>query len=368
MRRALMSPARLSSSLNEKPFPAKRRLVAVVKTTRESFVLGKTTIAPGKRATIDLPLSLLSDHTPITLTVQVIHGKKPGPVLLIDGAVHGDEVNGVEIIRRVVRHSALKSMAGTLIAVPIVNVYGFLTNTRYLPDRRDLNRSFPGSASGSLASRLAHLYMTEVVSKASHGIDLHTGAIHRPNFPQIRCDYSDPDVRTMAKSFGVPVILNAALRDGSLRKAARDRGIPFLVYEAGEALRFDDVSIRAGVQGIIRVMGDMGMIRKRRQHKAPTEPVISRSSVWLRAPEGGIFRAKAKLGAQVAKGDTLGTISSPFGEGELPIISSADGIVIGKNNLPNVNQGDGIFNVARVSDPDAAADAVDIFQDDWEQM
>lgn len=339
----------------------------MVKSAREPFVLGQTKIAPGTRATVDLPLSLLSDHTPITLTVQVIHGKRPGPTLLVDAAVHGDEVNGVEIIRRVVGHSALKRMAGTLIAVPIVNVYGFLTNTRYLPDRRDLNRCFPGSPSGSLASRLAHLYMTEVVAKATHGIDLHTAAIHRSNFPQLRCDFSDPDVRKLALSFSVPVILNAALRDGSLRSAARDLGIPFLVYEAGEALRFDEVSIRAGVQGIIRVMGDLGMIKQRRQHAAPIEPVISRSSTWLRAPEGGIFRAHAKLGAQVANGDKLGTIASPFGESEFPIICTTDGIVIGRNNLPNVNQGDGIFNIARVSDPDAAAEAVDIFQDDWEQ-
>lgn len=349
------------------PSQTKQRHVVVGKAAREPFVLGGTSIAPGTRATIDLPLSLLSDHTPITLTVKVIHGKRPGPTLLIDAAVHGDEVNGVEIIRRVVRHSALKTMAGTLIAVPIVNVYGFLTNTRYLPDRRDLNRSFPGSPTGSLASRLAHLYMTEVVSKATHGIDLHTAAIHRSNLPQLRCDYTDPDVRKMALSFGVPVILNAALREGSLRGAARDLGTPFLVYEAGEALRFDEVSIRAGVQGIIRVMGDMGMIKQRRQHEAPTEPVISRSSTWLRAPEGGIFRARAKLGAQVAEGDNLGIIASPFGDSEFPIICSTDGIVIGRNELPNVNQGDGIFNIARVADPDAASEAVDSFQDNWEQ-
>jgi predicted deacylase len=288
-------------------------------------------------------------------------------VLAINGAVHGDEVNGVEIIRRVLRHSAIKRMAGTLIAVPIVNVYGFLTNIRYLPDRRDLNRSFPGSPTGSLASRLAHLYMTEVIANATHGIDLHTAAIHRSNFPQIRCDLSNPKVREMAMSFGVPVILNAAMRDGSLRKAASDMNIPVLAYEAGEALRFDEVSIRAGVQGIIRVMGDLGMIRQRRQDEAPTDPVISRSSVWVRAPEGGIFRARAKLGAQVSIGDQLGIIASPFGDSEFPIEAPTDGILIGRNNLPNVNQGDGVFNIARVDDPDAAADAIDIFQDDWEQ-
>ncbi|MBL6931387.1 MAG: succinylglutamate desuccinylase/aspartoacylase family protein [Rhodospirillales bacterium] len=339
----------------------------MVKSSREPFVLGKTTIAPGTHATIDLPLSLLSDHTPITLTVQVKHGKQPGPTLLVNGAVHGDEVNGVEIIRRVLRHSAIKHMSGTLIAVPIVNVYGFLTNVRYLPDRRDLNRSFPGSPKGSLASRLAHLYMTKVVAKSTHGIDLHTAAIHRSNFPQIRCDLSNPDARAMAMSFGVPVVLNAALREGSLRKAAIDAGIPFLVYEAGEALRFDEVSIRAGIQGIIRVMGDLGMIRQRRRDEAPAYPVISRSSFWVRAPEGGIFRARAKLGARVFAGNHLGTIASPFGDSEFPIECPTDGIVIGRNNLPNVNQGDGIFNIARVDDPEAAAEAIDVFQEDWEQ-
>lgn len=339
----------------------------MVKAGRDPFTLGGISIAPGEIATVDLPLSLLSDHTPIELTVKVIHGKRPGPVLLVNGAIHGDEVNGVEIIRRVLRHSAIKNMAGTLIAVPIVNVYGFLTNIRYLPDRRDLNRSFPGSATGSLASRLAHLFMTEIVAKASHGIDLHTAAVHRSNFPQIRCDLSNPEVRKMAKSFGVPVILNAALRDGSLRKAGIEQNVPFLVYEAGEALRFDEVSIRAGVHGIIRVMGDLGMIRQRRRDEAPTEPVISRSSVWVRAPEGGIFRARAKLGAKVTKGSRLGIIASPFGDSEFQIECPADGIVIGRNNLPNVNQGDGVFNIARVDDPEAAAEAVDIFQDDWEQ-
>ncbi len=339
----------------------------MVKVSREPFLLGDESIAPGTRKTIDLPLSLLSDHTPITLTVQVVHGRKPGPTLFVSGAVHGDEVNGVEIIRRVLRLSALKRLAGTVIAVPIVNVYGFLTNTRYLPDRRDLNRSFPGSSAGSLASRLAHLYMNEVVAKSTHGIDLHTAAIHRSNFPQIRCDLSIPEARQMAESFGVPVILNAALRPGSLRQAAIEKGVPVIVYEAGEALRFDEVSIRAGVKGVVRVLGDLGMIRRRRLDQAPAAPVISRSSVWVRAPEGGIFRARTKMGSQVSVGDLLGTIASPFGESEFPIECPADGIVIGRNNLPNINQGDGIFNIARVDDTDAATEAIDIFQDDWEQ-
>ena len=339
----------------------------MAKNSRAPFELDNSSVEAGTRKTIDLPLSLLSDHTPITLSVQVIHGRQDGPTLILSGALHGDEVNGVEIIRRVLRHSSLRRLSGTLVAVPIVNVYGFLTNTRYLPDRRDLNRSFPGSPRGSLASRLAHLFMTEVVARGTHGIDLHTGAVHRENFPQIRCNLADPTVRDMALNFGVPVVLNAAMRPGSLRQAAIAENVPFLVYEAGEALRFDEVAIRAGVKGILRVMGHLGMIQQRRRDEAPTDPVISRSSVWVRASEGGILRARAKLGARVTEGSLLGVIASPFGDHESRIECPAEGILIGRNNLPNVNEGDGIFNIARVDDPDAAQEAVDIFQDDWEQ-
>lgn len=336
------------------------------KTVRPPFVLNGTEVLAGTRATIDLPLSLLSDHTPITLTTEIVHGREPGPILLINGAIHGDEVNGVEIVRRVLRQSALRRMRGTLIAVPIVNVYGFLTNTRYLPDRRDLNRSFPGSSTGSLASRLANLFFTEIVVRADFGVDLHTAAIHRDNFPQIRGDLSRLDVREAAMAFGVPVVLNAALRDGSLRKAAIEADTPVLVYEAGEALRFDEVSIRAGVQGIMRVMAHLGLIAPRARDKLPAETIVARRSTWIRAPEGGIFRARAKLGKRVVEGGVMGTVADPFGEDEFPIVSTCEGVVIGRNNLPNVNQGDGLFNIARMDDPDAAAEAIDTFQDDWE--
>ncbi|MDX1484035.1 MAG: succinylglutamate desuccinylase/aspartoacylase family protein [Alphaproteobacteria bacterium] len=344
-----------------KPEPA-----AKARGTETGFDFSGTVVAPGHRATVDLPLSLLSDHTPITLTAEIVHGRRPGPVLLINGAVHGDEVNGVEIIRRVLRQAALRRLSGTLIAVPIVNVYGFLTNTRYLPDRRDLNRSFPGSSHGSLASRLAHMFLTNIVKRADYGIDLHTAAIHRENFPQIRGDLSHPAVRDLAMAFGVPVVLNAALRQGSLRKAAIESDVPFLVYEAGEALRFDEVAIRAGVRGVLRVMSHLGMIAPRRWREAKTEPTIARRSTWIRAPEGGIFRAGIKLGERVAADEVLGIIADPFGEMEFPIHCSCDGVLIGRNNLPNVNQGDGLFHVARVDDPDAAAEAIEIFQDDTE--
>jgi predicted deacylase len=248
------------------PNPEKRKPVAKVKpaakakNTREPFEIGGVSVAAGERATIDLPISVLFDHTPMTLTVRVVHGREPGPVLLVCAAVHGDEINGVEVIRRLLRMTNLSKLKGTLVAVPVVNTFGFLNQTRYLPDRRDLNRSFPGSPKGSLTSQLAHLFNTEVVAKCTHGIDLHTGAIHRTNFPQIRAVMTDPDVRSMAQAFGVPLLLNAKIRPGSLRGVGGDYGIPFLVYEAGEALRYDGTSIRAGFRGVVNVMRYLDML------------------------------------------------------------------------------------------------------------
>ncbi len=218
-------------------------------------------IAAGTRETVELPVSVLANHTPISLPIHVIHGTKPGPAFFISGAVHGDEILGVEIVRRVVSHNALKELAGTLLAVPIVNAFGFLNHSRYMPDRRDLNRSFPGSDHGSLASLLADLFMQEVVLRSQYGIDLHTAALHRTNLPQIRIAPDEPELLKLAKLFAPPVILISKLREGTLRQCARDQGVKVLLYEAGEALRFDEVAIETGVTGILRVMTSSKMIR-----------------------------------------------------------------------------------------------------------
>ncbi len=207
----------------------------------DDFVIGGETIPLRSRRMIELPLPPLYTHSPLTLPVHVVRGAKSGPRLFVSAALHGDELNGTEIIRRLLNQTVLKRLRGTLVAVPIVNVYGLIHQSRYLPDRRDLNRSFPGSVKGSLAARLAHLFMTEIVHNCTHGIDLHTGAIHRSNLPQIRANLDDEETARLADSFGVPVLLNANLRDGSLREAAAEHGIPMLLYEAGEALRFGEV-------------------------------------------------------------------------------------------------------------------------------
>ena len=326
-----------------------------------SFVIGNVAVRPGERRIIDLPITELSTHTPMTMPVQVICGRKRGPRLFVCAALHGDEISGVEIIRRVLKLSALRRLRGTLVAVPIVNVFGFVSLSRYLPDRRDLNRSFPGSPTGSLASRLAHLFLGEIAAKCTHGIDLHTGAVHRVNYPQIRADLDNPESSRMATSFGVPVVVNASLRDGSLRQAAGKQGVPVIVYEAGEALRFDELSIRAGVQGVVRVMRALNMLPARKPGRRRLDPIIARSGTWVRAPASGILRASTVLGSQVRVGASLGFISDSFGENEVDVKSPSDGILIGRTNLPLVHEGDGLFHIVRVEGRQVVAETLDAF-------
>lgn len=322
-------------------------------------------IEPGTRVSIELPAGRLYTHAPMFIPVHVISGKLNGPRLFLSAAIHGDEINGVEIIRRLLKLPALKKLRGTIIAIPVVNVHGFINHSRYLPDRRDLNRTFPGSEKGSLAARMANLFMTEIVEKSTHGIDLHTGAIHRSNLPQVRANLGDEETERLAMAFDVPVVISSTLRDGSLREAAAECGIPMLLYEAGEALRFDEISIRAGVKGITNVMRELGMLPagspKSKKHM---DPVVAHSSSWVRAPETGILRAMIPLGAKVQKGALMGIVSDPFGEDEAEIITPFSGIVIGRTNLPLVNEGDALYHVARFDDIKGVEAKVDEFQEE----
>jgi len=329
-------------------------------------VIGEREIRPGERVNVNVPLPSLYTQSPVFLPVQVMHGRRSGPCLFITAAIHGDEINGVEIIRRLMGWKSLRHLRGTLLAVPVVNVYGFVRQKRYLPDRRDLNRCFPGSETGSLAARLAFTLIREVVERSTHGVDLHTGAIHRDNLPQVRTSLQDDDEDNLAlaRVFGAPVILGSELRDGSLRAEAASRGIPLLVYEAGEALRFDELAIRAGLRGIQCVMRHLGMIRSshvRRSHRA-VEPMVARSSLWVRAHQSGVLRSLTPLGSRVKKGDCLGIITDPFRNLEDPVDAPASGVVIGRTNLPLVTEGEALYHIARFGRPQEAADTVERFQ------
>ena len=244
--------------------------------------------------------------------------------------------------------------------MPIVNVHGFLDQSRYLPDRRDLNRSFPGSPKGSIAARLANTFTLQILANADYGIDLHTGAINRSNLPQIRANLDDVQTLDIATAFGAPVIINSNIRDGSLRQCASDRGLPILIYEAGEALRFDETSIRAGMRGILDVMRHIGMLPASKTPKRIT-PIVARSTQWVRAGVSGIVSGKIKLGSTVKKGQRLAVISDPLGEDEENVVSPFDGIVIGRSNLPLAHEGDALFNLSSFSDVPKAADVVETF-------
>ena len=312
------------------------------------FCMAKITVPPGTRASIDLPAGYLYTHTPLSIPVHVVHGRKQGPCLVVSAAVHGDEINGVEIIRRMLRLPALRRLSGTLVAVPVVNVLGFVGRSRYLPDRRDLNRCFPGNDRGSVAARLAWLFRTEVLSRASHVVDLHTAAIHRDNLPQIRADLDDAGAEALARAFGVPVVIHSPIPDGSLRSAARNLEVPAVTFEGGEALRFDESAIRAGLRGLQRVMRHLGMLAASRSGRKPAESqYIADSSSWVRASQDGILRAVVALGDRVRRGQPLGWISDPFGDREAVVAANAPGLVIGRTNLPLVHQGEALFHIAR---------------------
>lgn len=312
---------------------------------------------------LELPLGRRVTRREMVLPVEVVHGKQPGPRLFVCAAVHGDEINGVEIIRRLLRRPLLHRLRGALIAVPIVNVFGFVGLSRYLPDRRDLNRSFPGSSKGSLAGRIAHTFLTEIVENATHGIDLHTGAVHRSNLPQVRAWLDDKETARLAHAFKVPVIVNANVRDGSLRQEVLERNVPMLVYEGGEALRFNETAIRAGVNGVLSVMQALGMLPGA-PPRSSRKPFISHSRYWVRAPEAGILRTRVRLGVAVGQGDQLGTVVDPLGMEEVQVLASRAGIVIGRTELPLVNEGDALFHIAVFESPLAVADSLERFHED----
>ncbi len=312
------------------------------------FEIGGIAVVAGTRKTIDLEVSVLANNTPMRLPVIVINGVEKGPVFFVSGVVHGDEIQGVEIIRRLLSFIKPETLRGTLLAAPIVNNFGFLNHSRYMPDRRDLNRSFPGSDQGSLASLLADLFFREVVLRSQYGIDYHTAALHRSNLPQIRIAPDDDELMILAEAFAPPVVLVSKLRDGSLRQSAEEKNVQVMLYEGGEALRFDEGAIDAAVKGTLRVMKHVGMISEAPKLAPHVVTQKCLSSTWVRAPEGGILHSVRRDGDRVAKLEPIGVISDPMGEHSTPVVAEDDGIIIGRTNLPIVNRGDALFHIAKI--------------------
>lgn len=313
--------------------------------SEEVLTIGNRSFRRGERGYVDLPVGRLVSHAELDLRVHVIRGNKPGPVLFVTAGVHGDELNGIEIARRLVarRYRGLK---GDLLIVPVVNVAAFLLRSRYLPDRRDLNRLFPGNADGSFGSRIARILIDEVVAKATHGVDLHTAAAGRINLPQTRLADRVEGSRQMAKYFGAPVMLKAGNREGSLRAACEKLNLPYVIFEAGEALRIELPAVTFGERGVRRIIRGLGMQRKKaRDREHPSAYCLG--SGWTRASAGGLFRSFVPLGRAVEVGQLVGMIGDPFEKKETEVVADRAGIVIGRTAASLVDEGDALFHLAQ---------------------
>ena len=309
--------------------------------------INDTEIEPGETKRINVNISRLPSRSPIDIAITVSRSMKPGPTVLLMGGLHGDEINGIEIVRRIIENEYNVPTAGTVICIPIINIYGFIHTSRYVPDGKDVNRSFPGSKNGSLASRVAYYLMHDILPKLDFGIDFHTGGDDRTNFPQVRCMMDDPVNQELARAFHAPFTINAPYRPKSLRQAAAKMGKHILVYEGGESSRFDEFAIREGVNGTMRFLGHLGMTAHELEIPTLKNQVIAHSS-WIRTKASGLFQSAVTSGQKVSKNQVLGHITDPFGEFKVPIKAPYGGFVIGLNNDPILHLGDAVVHLGAV--------------------
>lgn len=301
-------------------------------------------IKAGEQTVVNLNIARLASGTEIDLPIYIFRSQHKGPTLLLSGGLHGDEVNGVEIVRRLIESKVLQNLQkGSVIAVPIMNIYGFLNFSREVPDGKDINRYFPGNHIGSLASRLAFNLTKKVITEIDIGIDFHTGGASRFNFPQIRFAPEDKKAEELAMAFKAPILMHSKLIDKSLRKQAHKMDKSIIVYEGGESMRFDEEVIKQGINGARRVMKHLGMVKD--APEPSSLPVLCHSSSWLRSKRSGLFTSVVKSGSMVEKRQLLGYITDPFGQFKTKITSHITGFIIGHNNMPVVNQGDALFHI-----------------------
>ena len=309
----------------------------------KDFVINSQTIRPGECKQIALNSYELHTKTKIEIPVFVFRSNKAGPTLLLSAGMHGEETNGIEIIRKIITRDEIKTLnCGSVIAIPVINSVSFLFGSRDLPDGRDLNRCFPGKKNGSFGSRIAYDIMQEIIPLIDFGIDFHTGGAKINNFPQIRCVFDFPENLAIAKKFSAPLIIDSKYRDGTLRKEAAKKNKPILVFEGGESMRFDYLSINEGLSGCLRLMKAYKML----DLDIPNNTTVKiKNDTWIRAGESGLFHMNASNGTYIRKNDLLGVICNPFGEVEHKILSHVDGYIVGINNQPVVNEGDALIHL-----------------------
>jgi predicted deacylase len=309
----------------------------------KEILINKQTIRAGENTEVNLNVYRLPTRTIMEIPVHVFRAGQDGPVLLLTAGMHGDETNGIEIIRQLIRGKYFEKLKmGTVLAMPIINIISFLNSSRDLPDGKDLNRCFPGSQSGSLGSRIAYDMMHEILPQIDFGVDFHTGGARINNYPQVRCVFSDNKNLELAKMFGSPFILNSAYREKSFRAEAAKKGKSILVYEAGESMRFNKLAIKEGVNGCLRLMNSLQMIETEVEE---SDTKILTDTTWIRASISGLFRTSKKYGSHIKKNEVVGTLSDPYGEMETELKAPETGYIIGINNQPVINEGDAVIHI-----------------------
>ncbi|MEX1001791.1 MAG: succinylglutamate desuccinylase/aspartoacylase family protein [Crocinitomicaceae bacterium] len=307
------------------------------------MIINGQTIPKNRKTTIDIKIANLPSNTPIDLIAKVYRAKKDGPTLLVIGGVHGDEVNGIEVVKRAEQMKMFSNLIkGNVIAVPLLNIYGFINYSRGLPDGKDVNRSFPGSFNGSLASRVAYTLRKKILPHVDFSLDFHTGGKSIYNFPQARVYRDDKESIKLAEEFGVPLLIKTSLISKTLRRTAHKMDIPMIVFEGGESLRMDEFSIEEGLKGLQRVLIARGMVKGMPEE---SRQIVIENSTWLRASRSGMLKCLKISGEYVKEGDVLGTITGPYGNFEAKVRAKKDGLIYGHNNQPVVTRGDALFHI-----------------------
>jgi len=311
----------------------------------KDFTIGEHSIRPGEFKEIHINIARLPSRTQIDTPIYVYRAPEEGPVLALTAGMHGDEINGMEIVRRILDQGYNKVLRGTVLCMPVINVYGFLNYSREVPDGKDINRSFPGSKTGSLASRVAYHMTHDVLPYIDYGVDFHTGGALRTNYPQVRCMMQEEKNVELAAAFNAPFTIDSPFRPHSLRQTAAKKGKNIIVYEGGESVRFDQYAIEEGVNGTLRLMKHLKMIDNAPQAKQ--ESKIVWNSSWVRARTAGLFQTLINCGDLIQKNQVVGSLTDPFGEFKEDIKSPATGYVVGLNNNPVVNAGDALLHIGQ---------------------
>lgn len=317
------------------------------KTEYQKMTMLGQDILPGKALQLNLEVAHLHTRTPIQVPVLVERAKEDGPTILVMAGLHGDELNGIEIVRRFLRKKLNKPTKGTIICLPIFNIFGFLNLQRELPDGRDLNRSFPGSSNGSLASQFAFHFMKEIAPHCDYIIDFHTGATQRNNFPQIRCECTDQQSVALAKIFNPPFILHSNLIAKTLRESIVKRNKMMLLFEGGKSNNIEENVVEEGLNGLKRVISHLGMRNYKIDISKDRLPIFIGQSKWMRAPSSGMFQCFVANGTAVQKGEILALVTDPYGKYEKKIKASQTGYVICINEASVVYKGDAIIHLAK---------------------